>query len=243
MPVPTEKLKYPTIVEAVCELRFSRGVSYTMIPGAMRERLRSRFPDFEVLPTATFMGGIPEEIITPPVPQHRFKSQKPNALVQTGPRLLTVNVLPVYPSFEVFRELILYALQHYREAADPGDPTRVGLRYINLIRSAGGNNDLSDYLKCSFTYPEPLPHPPAEIAARLLLPYRELGTLGLAVSFPSRVGQSEQGALLDLDFFLNNPKEFHLDRFPQWLDEAHTLIYEVFTATVLDRIMSHMRGE
>ncbi len=243
MAVATEKLKHPSVVEAVCELRFAGGVSYTMVPGAMRERLRSKFPTFEVLPTARFMGGIPEEVMTPAVPQHRFKSQKPNALVQTGPRLLTVNILPVYPSFETFRELILYALQHYRDVAEPGSPVRVGLRYINHIRSSEINGNLTDYLKCSFDYPSQLPHPAQETAARILLPYGQLGTLGLAVSFPSRVGQGEPGALLDLDFFLNDPPDFQLDQFPDWLDGAHSTIYEAFTSTVLDRIMSRMRGD
>ena len=74
----------------------------------------------------------------PFTPYHRFKSQDPNALVQTGPRLLTVNILPVYPSFEVFRELILYTLKHYREVAEPGNLTRVGLSLYPPARNAAG---------------------------------------------------------------------------------------------------------
>ncbi len=239
----TEKLKHPSIVEAVCELRFAKGVSYTMIPGAMRERLRSKFPAFDVLSAATFFGGIPEEVKTPMMPYHRFKSQDPNALVQTGPRLLTVNILPVYPSFEVFRELILYTLKHYREVAEPGNPTRVGLRYINHIRTSENGNNLSDYLKCSFSYPDQLTRPPQEIAARLLLSYGKLGTLGLAVSFPSRIGQGEYGALLDLDFYLSDPTEFDLNAFEKWLDGAHERIYAAFTSTVQESIMNRIRGD
>lgn len=243
MHTTTEKLKYPAVVEAVCELRFSKGISYTMVPGGMRELLRPKFPSFEVLPAATLLGAIPEEIKMPAVPYHRFKSKNPHALVQTGPRLLTVNILPVYPSFEVFRELILYALDQYRRVADPGSPIRVGLRYINHIHSLSGNNELTDYLKCSIEYPEQLPHPPQEVSARLLLPYGELGTLALAIALPSRIGQGEYGALLDIDFFWTEPKEFSLDRFPGWLDEAHDIIYTAFTSTVLEQIMSQMRGE
>ncbi len=214
MPVPTDKLKHPSVVEAVCEFRFSKGVSYTIIPGRMAERLHAKFPEFEVLPTAVLMGGIPEEVITPPVPHHRFRSRNPNALVQTGPRLLTVNILPKYPSFEVFQELILFVLGHYRSVADPGNPIRVGLRYINHIPTSGERRELGDHLKCSITYPHKLPHPPHEIAARLLLQYEGLGSLGLAVAFPSRVGQGEAGALLDLEFSWSEPKEFDLDGFP-----------------------------
>ncbi|MBI1956135.1 MAG: TIGR04255 family protein [Acidobacteria bacterium] len=160
VPVATEKLKSPAVVEAVCELRFAKGLSYTMVPGGMRERLLPKFSSFEVLPTSMLMGGIPDEGMIPPVPHHRFKSASPNALVQTGPRLLTVNVLSKYPTFEVFRELILFALDQYRKVADPGNPTRVGLRYINHIQASSNGSEFSDYLNCSFTYPKQLAHPP-----------------------------------------------------------------------------------
>lgn len=243
MPVATEKLKHPSVMEAVCEFRFASGISYTIIPGAMRERLRPKFPSSEVLPTAQLLGGIPDEVMMPQVPHHRFRSHDPNALVQTGPRLLTVNVLPVYPTFEVFRDLILYALGHYKEVAEAGNPVRVGLRYINHIQSAQTELDLSSYLKCSLSYPKELPHPPQEISARLVLSYGELGTLGLAIAFPARTAQGELGALLDLDFSWSEPKDFDLDRFPDWLDEAHQVIYSAFTSTVLEQIMSQMRGE
>jgi len=243
VPVPTEKLKNPSVVEAVCEFRFGRGVSYSMIPGAMRERLRPRFPTFEVLPTASLMGGIPEEVMIPQIPHHRFRSQTPNALVQTGPRLLTVNVLPVYPTFEVFRELIIYVLDHYREVAESGGPTKIGLRYINHIPWLSGRDDISSYLKVKFEYPKELPHPPQETAARLVLQYAELGSLGLAISFPARTAKGEIGALLDLDFSWSEPKDFELDRFPEWLDKAHEIIYTAFISTVQEHILSGMRGD
>lgn len=243
MPVSTEKLKHPAVMEAVCEFRFAKGISYTIIPGAMMERLRPKFPAFEVLPTAQLLGGIPDEVMMPQAPYHRFRSQTPNALVQTGPRLLTVNVLPVYPTFEVFRDLILYALGHYKDVAEAGNPVRVGLRYINHVQSTESANDLGTYLKCSLSYPKELPHPPQEISARLALSYGQLGTLGLAVAFPARTAKGEIGALLDLDFSWNEPRAFDLDSFPQWLDEAHQVIYSAFTATVVEQIMSQMRGE
>lgn len=241
--VATEKLKYPSIVEAVCEFRFAKGVSYTIVPGAMLERLRPKFPSSEVLLTASLLGGFPDEAMMPQVPHHRFRSREPNALVQTGPRLLTVNMLPAYPGFEVFRDLILYVLGHYREVAEAGNPVKVGLRYINQIQSSVIDRGLSNYLKCEVSYPKGLPYPPKEVSVRLVLPYGELGILGLALGYPSQTSKGEIGALLDLDFSWNEPKDFDLDRFPDWLDKAHQVIYSAFTATVLEQIMTQMRGE
>ena len=242
MPVPTEKLERPSVIEAVCEFRFTTGVSYTLVAGAMNERLKSRFPSSEVLPTAFLMGGIPEEIVTPQIPHHRFRSQSPNALVQTGPRLLTVNVLPIYPGFEVFRELILFVLEQYEQVAQSGNASKIGLRYINHFPQSTGRNGLSNYFKLPISYPTALPHPPGETAVRFVLPYPDLGTLGLAIAFPARTGTGESGALLDLDFSWTKPSDLDLKEFPDWLDKAHEVIYTAFTSIVLDDIMAEMKG-
>lgn len=208
----------------------------------MRERLRERFPEYEVLPTASLMGGVPDEILPPQIPHHRFRSRSPNALVQTGPRLLTINVLPDYPTFDVFRGLIHLVLDHYSQIAEAGSPTRVGLRYINHFPSLPGRTDVADYLKIPISYPGDLPHPPAEVSARFVLPHGDLGSLGLAIGFPARLPDGRVGALLDLDFSWSEPKEFNLDRFPDWLNEAHDVIYSTFVATVVEAVMNQLRG-
>jgi len=209
----------------------------------MLERLRGQFPLPEVLPTAALLGGFPDEGIVPQVPHHRFRSNQPNALVQTGPRVLTVHMLPVYPGFEVFRDLILGVLRHYQEVAQAGNPIRVGLRYINQILASGDGRSLHDFVKCDISYPDNLPHPPKEISARLAMDYGALGVLGMAVGFPSQTGKEGIGALLDLDFSWNEPRPFDLDAFPEWLDRAHQIIYSAFSSTVLSRIMTQMRGD
>lgn len=241
MAITTEKLRRPSVIEAFCEFRFAGGVSYTLIPGAMRERLRKTFPVYEVLPHAGFLGSLPDEMSPPAVPYHRFRSQSPNALVQTGPRLLTVNVLPVYPTFEVFRDLILNVLDEYREVAESGDPVSVGLRYINHIPKSEGGDNVSSYFKCSVDYPKALPHPPQETAARVVMPYPNTGTLSMAVSFPAQVGTGEIGALLDLSFSQAESGSFASENFPDWLDRAHEIIYAAFTSTVLGHIIEARR--
>jgi uncharacterized protein (TIGR04255 family) len=240
---PTDKLANPSVIEAVCELRFASGASYTVVPGAMMERLRSHFPEHEILPTASIMPGLSDHVMLPPVPHHRFKSRKPNALVQTGPRLLTVNILPIYPSFEAFRELILKVLEHYQAVAKPGNPTRIGLRYINHIVSQTISHGLTEYFNYRLDYPETLPHPSSETSVRLVFSYGDLGILAVAVAFPAQTAQGEVGALLDLDFSITDPKDFDLTKFPRWLDEAHGIIYQAFMSTLTEKVINRMRGE
>jgi uncharacterized protein (TIGR04255 family) len=240
-PTVTDKLRHPSIVEAVCELRFNSGVSYSLVPGAMRERLRDTYPEFEVLPHAAMMAGIPDEA-APVVPHHRFKRKNPNLLIQTGPRLLTINVLPLYPHFEVYREEILSALNHYKAVAEPGNPVRVGLRYINQLHDSDENpNVIGSYLRCAFSYPEELAHPPSEFAARVLLPYDGFGNLALAVSFPTQTAQGRTAATLDMDFYSVEGQEFSLSGFPDWLQAAHDIIYKAFTTTISERLLGKMK--
>lgn len=241
-PEVTDKLRHPSIVEAVCELRFKTGVSYTIVPGAMRERLRKTYSEFEVLPHATLMGGIPDEA-TPVVPHHRFKRKNPNIWIQTGPRLLTINALPPYPHFEVYREEILGVLENYKTVAEPGSPVRIGLRYVNHLHSpAGKPHEITSYLRCAFDYPEDLVHPYKEFAARLLLPFENWGTLALAVAFPSQTVQGETAATLDLDFYWSEGTDFDLAEFPNWLQAAHDIVYKAFTSTVAVALLQKMRG-
>jgi uncharacterized protein (TIGR04255 family) len=237
----TDKLRHPSIVEAVCELRFGSGVSYTLVPGAMRERLRNTYPEYEVLPHAAMMAALPDEA-APVVPHHRFKRKSPNLLIQTGPRLLTINVLPHYPHFEVYRAEILTVLDHYKVIAEPGSPVRVGLRYINQLRGPDEKlDDIASYLRCAFSYPGDLPHPPNELASRVLLPYKNFGTLALAIAFPSQTPQGEVAATLDLDFYWSEGGEFSLSEFPSWLQAAHDIIYNAFTSTVAEPLLRKLK--
>lgn len=162
--------------------------------------------------------------------------------MQTGPRLLTVNVLPEYPGFQVFRDLILFSLEQYRQVANPRNVARVGLRYINHLGAAASGSGLGELLKLALDYPRALPSPPQETAVRLVFGFGELGNLSLAVAFPSRTTQGDYGALLDLDFFLADPQRFSLDEFPSWLDRAHDVIYDGFVSTVSEKALDRMKG-
>ena len=238
----TEKLQHPSVIEAICEFRFSRTVSYSMIPGAMKERLRPAFSSFEILPAAQMMAAIPSEAMIPPMPAHRFKSQVPNALVQTGPRLLTVNVLPKYPTFEVFRKLILDTFASYQDVAECDDPVSLTLRYINHFPWSSGKESVSDYLEWGVSYPERLAHPPQAIAARVALPLQDRGNLSISVSCPAQVDNGEIGVLLDLEVSESKPDGLDSKKFPEWLNAAHDAIYEAFQSSVKGEVMEKMRG-
>jgi uncharacterized protein (TIGR04255 family) len=238
-PLATPKLKEPPIVEAICELRLTGGTSYSLVPGSMRELIKERFPETEILPAAMLPAGFDLTALSA-IPHHRFKSRSPNALVQTGPGLLSINVLPSYPGFEVFRDLIMYVVQRFEKAIGFERVSRIGLRYINLLHGSEDGGDLSHFLNVKVQYPESLPHPPREVSSRVLLSTSPQGTLALAIAFPAQIGKGPFGALLDMDLFWEPPPDFRLDSFPRWLINAHDMIYKAFVATVSDRVLDRM---
>lgn len=138
--------------------------------------------------------------------------------------------------------MILDVLEEYREIANPGNPIRIGLRYINQLVALSSGTSLADYLNVDLDYPKELAHPSKETSIRLVFSHGELGELALASAFPSQTGEGRVGALLDLDFSLTEPRNFNLSRFPQWLDDAHAVVYQAFTSTVRNDLLSRMRG-
>jgi uncharacterized protein (TIGR04255 family) len=236
----TPKLKHPSIIEAVCELRFDETVPYSLIPGAMRERLRGKYSDFEVLPAAALMGAAPD-MIPGPIPFHRLKTGDSQFLIQTGPRLLTINALPQYPGFEVFRDHVLEALDHYQDVAEPKNAIRLGLRYINLIQTRAGLTRLNDYFKVNLEFPSITDTAPREANVRLIFSHGHTGQLAVALSYPAQTSTGDAGAALDLDFFKNEPVAFEVSKLSTWLFDAHDRIYTAFRALVTDELMRAMQ--
>jgi uncharacterized protein (TIGR04255 family) len=140
-----------------------------------------------------------------------------------------------------FRDLILQVLESYRDVAEAGDPVSVGLRYINHIPESEGGSSIDAYFRWSVEYPRNLPHPPHESAARVVLQYPDVGSLNVAVSFPAGVGIGERRALLDLSLAQAEPSSFDREKFPDWLDRAHEIIYAAFTSTILEPILQARR--
>src|SRR4051812_29683462 len=140
------------LVEALFELRWkpdetpSRGqTAFRLLFGRYYDRIRGTYPEVEDLPASQVPEGL-----TPNIVRHRFRSG-PNEwpLTQIGPGILTVNETEKY-KWDPFRERIgesLRALfEGYPTDISPFVPTRVELRYINILPFDVGNGRITEFI-------------------------------------------------------------------------------------------------
>src|SRR5690242_19766931 len=125
------KLNNPPIVEAVCEIRCEINKPYSLMPGALYERIKKNFPKVEELPMAKLGGPVPDELKF--IPAHRFLTFDGRYLAQIGPQVCSINALKPYSGFEDFEKQIEQVFDGYKDIAEPSTINRIGLRYINLL--------------------------------------------------------------------------------------------------------------
>lgn len=232
-----EQLGRPPLVEALFELRADCATPYSIVPGAMYDRLRDRFPTMEVNP----LINTPIEIVG--LALHRFTAADGKRMVQCGPGVLTVNVLGDYGAFESFEDLIKAGTDAFFDAAKPTKLHRLGVRYINLlpedaIQRAG------QPLRVVTTFPsEGLP-PQKTIAAKGTFEYpAERGTLGLAFALPHQMPDGRKGCLLDLDFFTQDAQSFAAPDCLPWVKKGHDVIYQAFRSSLTATMYRELEPE
>ena len=222
-----EQLSKPPLIEAMFEIRAACQTSINLIPGAISERLKERFPLAEsggiVLDTDGSQLGI----------MQRFLNSERTRLVQCGPELFTVNVLGDYGEFPVFAAMIKEALSAFYAVAKPSKLRRLGIRYINLLPADSVAEAGTTPLRIETSFPTDILPSTRGIAIRSIFEFpKENGVLGLAVANPHQLTDGRRGCLLDLDFFVENPTFLAIDDCLPWAQQAHDVIYDAFRSVL-----------
>lgn len=231
------RFRHPPLAEAVCEFRFAEtcGWDWT-VPGRLHERIRDRFPQVrQVVPAAIVIG---EPGARPPeqVGRLQFVSEDGSRLLQSGPRLLSVDMLPPYPGWETFLGLILDNFRHHAGLLRRHDIQRIGLRYINRVETVGkpeteflaalpdigeifGSEVRTFYERYDFNYSDPV------------------GTL---IFQTGRVLHPHRALMIDLDFSRDNMGTPGEDELERWLGGAHDKIEDVFLRCLTAHARDHL---
>jgi uncharacterized protein (TIGR04255 family) len=154
----------PPIVEALVELRFAPGQSWTdEVRGALASRLEKEYSgqqqvknQFEVLTNVeagemtTSSRVLPSHVL--------FPTADGRALVGIGENLLTVHALAPYPGWHALLARVTAALDIYRDEARPQGVVLLSVRYIDQIALPKDPNlALSDYFPCLPSRPRSMP--------------------------------------------------------------------------------------
>jgi len=235
------RYKNPPLVEAVCEFRLTRDTHWDLtIPGLFYEGVKEVFPHREQRSVQELQiiqepQGFRQELRV----SERVLLFSPdrNLLVQIGPRLLVVNALKPYPTWQGFKPCIEMAWKKLQEIVDIQGLERIGLRYINRIELPKEEVvKLSDYFDFYLTIGPRLPQVMGSFIAGAEFPYKEGRDRCRVQLTPESNSGEKRALLLDIDYFLAKPRAVGVSEALQWVEEAHTQVEEIFEGCITDRL-------
>ena len=244
----SRRYKNPPIVEALCEFQFIPGQPWDMtIPGILYEKIKEEFPEKQQ-PMGFGIGFQPkegriEQKIEMTQRMQFLRSDK-TALVQVGPDLLVTNHLKPYPTWDIFKPLILRNLEIYREIANPKGFKRIGLRYINKIDFTAKSIELSEYFNYYPFIPTDLPQMHEAFNVRVEIPY-EGGHDRLLLTLARAMPQKPDilSIMLDLDYIMAIPEGLSFDQASDWIEKAHTTVENAFESCITEKSKSLFEEE
>lgn len=156
--------------------------------------------------------------------------------MQVGADLLVVNRLKPYNGWHKFKPEILKHLKTYTDIAISKGFRRIGLRYINKINIKLMSVKLEDYFNFYPNVPEDIPQIHAGFLTRIEIPYennRDKMLLTLGSTTPEDTDIIS--IMLDLDYILSRPEGISLDEAQEWLEKAHSSVYEIFESCIKEK--------
>lgn len=241
------KYANPPLIEAVCEFRFTVDTPWDLtIPGLFYEQVKDTFGQREqrmVQEVELTQGpdGLQQQIRT----SERIVlfTQDKKILVQLGPRLLVVNALKPYPTWQGFKSHIEMAWTGLQAVLDVSGLQRIGLRYINRIELPPQPAQLAAYFEF---YPYVGPHLPQQMASFIVggeFFYSE-GRDRSRVQLTSALDSEEKRAfMLDIDYYLSRPGAVEISHALEWVEKAHTQIEETFEGCISDSLRALFKEE
>lgn len=237
------RYKRPPIAEAICEFQFLGASEWDWtILGLVYQEIKAEFPQkrqekaFEIN-IAPQVGKI-EKSVGGSLSKMQFLRENGSAMVQVGPDLLAINVLPPYPGWEAFEALIRRQFEVYNKIAHSIGFKRIGLRFVNKIVFPTKGIETTDYFHYYPRLPEKLEQMHGPFAMRVLHMYEgERDTLNLQIGSLKPEGENLAIAL-DLDYYLAQPDKLELSKGLEWVSVAHDRIETLFEACITDRARS-----
>jgi len=221
------KLIHSPLIETVCEFRFSPESKWDWtVPGRLAKEVNDLYPNSrEIAPNVVVFGNDPE--FSPNPERIQLISSDGLSMVQTGPKLLSVNRLAPYESWDAFQAQIMAAMEAHIRVCGWQPLNRIGLLYLNrLPKGADPAGPLQIGPRTE--------HMPKGIQMNGYFQewYLEFDHSGLTLRVKGDE-VAEPGVILQLDAFTSDP--FWLasqSTIRDWIEQAHETIYKVFRSAL-----------
>ncbi|MDI9616551.1 MAG: TIGR04255 family protein [Methanothrix sp.] len=226
----------PPIVEAVCEFRLTPDTTWDLVvPGLFYEKVKGTFPkreqrivqQIDLTPGPT---GLQQQIRTSE--RILFFTEDMKKIAQIGPRLLVINVLKPYPSWDGFKPLIEIGWSSLKDVAEIRGIERIGLRYINRVELPAQNVDLSKYFEFYPFVGRRLPQQMISFLTGAEFSYADDRDHCRVQLAPAPGAEGKSIFMLDIDYFLTRPRGIEIADAIDWVEEAHKRVEEIFEGCI-----------
>ena len=231
--------KKAPVVEAVCEFRLPPDTLWDgTIAGLMWGKLQRTFPDKdsrivnEVVLTKN--AGVMNQTLKPDERVRLFTEDK-NRYVQIGTRLVSIHNLKHFEAWERdFEPAINEVFDELNAVVHPDAFQRIGLRFINRIEIPK-KSDLAEYFAFRPLVDQDLRGNVKNLIVGCVFEFRNRDACKVQLSdVPSEGGNDTY--ILDLDYFLKQPKAVSVDQAIQWVNDAYRKIVQIFDKCTTDKL-------
>lgn len=237
------KYNNPPVIEAVCEFRLPPEIKWDLtVPGFIYEKVKDEFPHkeqrlFQEVELKQSPQGV--EQLVHSRERALFLTNDRRIFIQVGFRLLAINCLKPYPTWDKFKSYIEAAFKSLLDTIEILNLQRIGLRYINRIEiiNPGHSFKLADYFDFRPFLGTKLPKDISGFAIRCVLPFPKTQAecnLQLTTAVPEK--PSNCAFILDLDYYLSQVQIIASNDALAWIEEAHTNLEEIFEGCITDHL-------
>jgi len=229
----SKKYNNPPIIEAVCEFRFPKDCKWDLtVPGLIYEKIRDIFHHKEQrisqnVEITQSKKELHHQLITQEIVLFLNDSKK--IFVQVGTRLITINCLAPYPSWERYKPQIDKVFNALKKTVEIDKLERIGLRYINKINVKMKSVDLDQFFEFRPFLGEKLPQNLANFRLETIFRYcdqRDSCRLILANTLAE--DPESTSFILDLDYFLSKPLMVDSNTALDWVENSHGKVEDIF---------------
>jgi len=253
--LPTQTSKHPsypnpTIAEALCEIHFALPDDApwkASLAGDLFKQVQEEFPEMEPRLEIGLQFELSSERIAhsvlPPRQRMRFKHKSLPLLLQLGPNVFTVNVLPVYPGWKDMRQHVLSAWQQACSVLKPAKLKRVGLRYINRIDETDEQETPGEWFQASDFLPAGVLQSKGSFLSRV---ESQMDSENRVVVTLAEVQPDDQkrkkGIVFDIDRIVEKELPVDDSALLGEMDRLHEHVWEIFDAAQTQRLVNRLKG-
>jgi uncharacterized protein (TIGR04255 family) len=228
-------------LEALCEFVFSdEPLEFSLVETKLQEAVKDLLPDrvekknFSVIIKQIEGSFNSESLESGGLIQ--FSDPIGNRMIQIGSKLLAINQLKPYTSWDDFFPFTMTMLNKYLAISKQQSLTKATIRYINRIDIPSDGITIGDYFKLGITTPNSLSKNIVNFALKTDHLYNSQNDcLQLSLNIVPGPNDQTVSFVFDTNYFILKPQSNALAQIEDWLNKGHDLLDQVFDECLTEK--------